>query len=311
MKVQPYTGLLVRRMMWRHQESNGDVPVATCQKTPPRLHILVGVRKSWTPSRSTVYHHIHAGKPVAVSGPSQNHVHIPVICCAMPVHVHPAQQWVHLKAAFVASKKREDDALKRTTKQVGAVALSAETPCLVGSIHVKGRVMRVFAVLVPWRWMPGVIVARSRRKSNATIGRKRKKVWIGRDASTVVKCARDLWTVGYTAAGNIAIPKTLPRRIVHGLWMSSSTVLAARLLWLISTLSLGRHAPTLFPPARNNADDCYPADMNAGKPVILGSASLVPCKSPPLVDVVVTHLRLFATKPHRIPLSVPASAKLL
>jgi hypothetical protein len=122
------------------------------------------------------------------------------------------------------------------------VALFVEISCLAESTLAKDLVTRGFVVLVLLRWTQSVIVGRWENRSRATRKAKRRTVSTGLDVLTVANLVTGLWTAGCTTARNLVILKTKLHLTVQDLWMWSSSVLAARLLWQISKTNLGNNA---------------------------------------------------------------------
>jgi hypothetical protein len=151
-----------------------------------------------------------------------------------------------------------------------------EISCLAESTLAKDLVMRGFVVLVLLRWTQSVIVGRWENRFHATRKAKRRTVSTGLDALTVANLVTGLWTAGYTTARNLAILKTKLRLTVQDLWMWSSFVLAARLLWQISKLNLGNNAPTLSQVARKNVGRNCLVGTSAERPAISEIVSLAP-----------------------------------
>lgn len=148
--------------------------------------------------------------------------------------------------------------------------------CLAESTLAKDLVMRVFVVLVLLRWTQSVIVGRWENRFRATRKAKRGTVSTGLDVLTVANLVTGLWTAGYTTARNFAILKTKLRLTVQDLWMWSSFVLVARLLWQKLRSNLGNNVLMLSQAAGKNAErNCF-VGTNAERPAISEIVSLAP-----------------------------------
>ena len=151
-----------------------------------------------------------------------------------------------------------------------------EISCLAESTLAKDLVMRACAALVLLRSTQSVIAGRWEKRSHAMRKAKRRSVSTGMDALTVAKIVTGLWTAGYTTARNYAILKTKQCLTVQDLWMWSSFVLAARLLWQISKSNLGNNVPILSQAARKNVERHCLVGTNAEKSAISEIVSLAP-----------------------------------
>ncbi len=230
MKGQPYTDRQAKTSPKHPKGSSGDVPVATYPRTPSRLGIRAGVRRSWTQNRSLACLRILVGRPAVENGPFPSLVPILVTFSVMPVLARLVRPWGPSRVVSVARRRRRDDVSTPTMLQVGAVALSAGISCPAGSILARDLAMKVSVELARLKSTPDATVGRSRRKYNAKIWRKRRRASTGRDASTAVSRAIGFSTAGSTVARNRATLKTQQHPIVPGRWMWSHVVLAARLL---------------------------------------------------------------------------------